>query len=70
MHARNATSQALATSQDGVGENIGEQAVMCCSTEVAKRGYARLTYDGTDEQFQLMSPADGGFLGRPMGWER
>jgi hypothetical protein len=34
------------------------------------RGYTKLPYDGTDVQFEMMDPTDGGFLGRPQGWER
>jgi hypothetical protein len=46
---------------------------MVTSLSTVKRGFQRLPYDGSnmaDEQFTTLSPSDGGFLGRPQGWER
>ena len=71
-HSRNETSEDLVERQSdviGFGASYGAEN-MCVSTEAAKRGYTKLAYDGMDEQFQLMDPSDGGFLGRPQGWER
>lgn len=73
-HARNETSEDLVDRQSDVidfGASY-EGANMCVSTAACQpgKGYTKIAYDGVDEQFQLMTPADGGFLGRPMGWER
>lgn len=43
---------------------------MVASQATAVRGFKRIPYDGADQQFDLASPSDGGFLGRPQGWER
>ena len=46
---------------------------MCCAEANVKRGFAKRPYDGADwadVQYESTMASDGGFLGRPHGWER
>ena len=68
-HSRNETMEDLAELNPVRMKPVDCGCEMVVSQAAAERGYSRITV-GMDQQFALMSSADGGFLGRPQGWER
>lgn len=72
-HARGETAEDLAE-RNPIGFGLDTFPLnMGFSADAAKRGYVRQAYDGTemaDVQFERTTSMDGGFLGRPHGWER